>query len=266
MNKKVTALLLAALIGFGAACKKKDNSDDDTLLFLLLYTAYLTSGNCATVTKSATNSYSASMSGVPRGGCDLNTLLGSSRTAALAVVVSFYNNVIAKLDAAGSDCSTNSTGLKTTRDALTTTTVCASGLGIAASNCVDDAAFETYVGTLTGTAAGTARRYTVVGNAVTEGTVNTTSTMTTAGVPTGAQASARIISVDENFTNTAHAVANTACKAALKTAFPILNSVVNTGTAANITAPVLTSASCVYGTSSTTTATNGTCPTLNEVF
>lgn len=105
--KKTTSILLALL--FVAAvfgnCKK-DEKDDTPVLALLLYANDQLSGNCATVTKNAANSYSASLTSVPKGGCKINT----TKAEAEASFNTLKTNVLAYYTKAGSDCSAVATG------------------------------------------------------------------------------------------------------------------------------------------------------------
>lgn len=104
--KKTTSILLALL--FVAAvfgnCKE-DKKDDTPVLALLLYANDQLSGNCATVTRNSTTSYSVSLSTVPKGGCKVN----QTKAEAEASFNTQKTNVLAFFTKAGSVCDTSAT-------------------------------------------------------------------------------------------------------------------------------------------------------------
>lgn len=90
-NMKLMAAMLL-IVAFAVNCPKKKNDDDTAIAALLLYVNDQQSGNCAGITKSGTG-YSASLSPVPKGGCNLDTLLGGTTVASRKTfVINSYKN------------------------------------------------------------------------------------------------------------------------------------------------------------------------------
>ncbi|TGM59347.1 hypothetical protein [Leptospira vanthielii] len=105
--KKTTSILLALLFvaAVFANCKPKEEDDNTPVLALLLYANDQLSGNCATVTRNAANSYSASLTSVPKGGCKVN----STKAEAEASFNTSKTNILAFYTKAGSTCDTSAT-------------------------------------------------------------------------------------------------------------------------------------------------------------
>ncbi|RHX92614.1 hypothetical protein [Leptospira stimsonii] len=81
---RITAILSIAVV-FNV-CKKSDDGNDDTILAALLYVADLSSGNCATITKNSSSLYNATLTSVPKGGCNQATLAGSDVAGRAALI------------------------------------------------------------------------------------------------------------------------------------------------------------------------------------
>jgi len=109
--KKTTSILLALLFvaAVFANCKPKEEDDNTPVLALLLYANDQLSGNCATVTRNAANSYSASLTSVPKGGCKVNT----TKAEAEASFNTQKTNILAFYTKAGSACDTTATFVTT---------------------------------------------------------------------------------------------------------------------------------------------------------
>ncbi|TGM59346.1 hypothetical protein [Leptospira vanthielii] len=109
--KKTTSILLALL--FVAAvfgnCKPKEEDDNTPVLALLLYANDQLSGNCASITKASSTSYTATLVSVPKGGCSQS----ATKEAAVAQTKSTLEKIAAIYAKAGSNCNATSTVVTT---------------------------------------------------------------------------------------------------------------------------------------------------------
>lgn len=268
--KKRFKLLVAifALLGMSvlvAAGCKKEEEDDKTIE--LLAVAYLLSGNCATVTKVSATTYVAGVSGVPNGGCNAATVVGETRAQGLANARGTLTRALTTYrNASALQCATSITTTEASANALTESNFCATltSLGIGSNACDTEARWAEEVGK---------RRWFSVGNGRDEALTNI---LNTGGLTlTAAQvAAARLASVDEITQLSLIAGATDACKNALVGSFPTLarsavasltstTAVDGVTPVAQISRPVLSSASCFYGSASTDT---NRCATLRTEF
>ena len=126
MNKTIIVIAMLASAFLTINCHKEEK-DDSSTNFLLVYLLDQASGNCATITKSATGTtYSASASTVPKGGCNATTLqtglYTTSPTEAKTAVDTGYDGIKTIFDA-HSSCSTLAAATSVTKASVTTTTI-----------------------------------------------------------------------------------------------------------------------------------------------
>lgn len=264
MKKRIKSLvaifaLLSITVLVAAGCEEDDNNDDQTLL--LLGAAYLLTGNCATVVKSSSTLYSATITGVPNGGCNAATLIGETRAAGVTALRSTFSRLISAIRAGGADCTSTADTFQTSVNSLTETTFCTS-LGLS-NACDTEARWAEEVGK---------RRYISVGNGRDEAL---TAILNTASLSlTAAQvASLRLLGPDESAQSSAIQSTTGACKTALQALYPSVNASAITGLTAStsiggtaiasVASPLIASVSCTYGSSATTT---NRCATLNNQF
>ncbi len=118
----VLAIIAATLLTLNC---KKEEKDDSTTNFLLVYLLDQASGNCATITKNTAGTlYTATGSGVPKGGCNEATLGRFAETSAAAKAISDSNfdariNELKKY----TECSAQETTQTANKIAVTTTTI-----------------------------------------------------------------------------------------------------------------------------------------------
>jgi hypothetical protein len=108
--------------------KKDDDNKKQQTNLLLLYAVDQASGNCATITKTtvgSTTSYSASGTGIPKGGCNEATLAPTyvTSSATAKTTSDTYYDALISLYNAGSSCSTLSTAASTNKSLITATTL-----------------------------------------------------------------------------------------------------------------------------------------------
>lgn len=234
--KKTTSILLALL--FVAAvfgnCKEEEK-DDNTVLALLLYANDQLSGNCATVTRNSSTSYSATITSVPKGGCKVASTKAEYEESIKTVktkVLGYYTNQ-------GASCNSSAAIATTQLDNLITT-----------SNNKSDATFAADV---------EKQRAFTVGNLVTE----TALTLKNTDGRTDAQIAAmKPGTLEQYFLSTAIAYANaigaTSCVNLMKN----IDLEGATGLTSN-PPTIITSKTCTYGSSASATT---KCATLNTEF
>ncbi|MBM9501051.1 hypothetical protein JWG44_12390 [Leptospira sp. 201903071] len=115
--KLVAVMALALAI---AACKPKED-DDTTTLAALAYFVDQTSGNCAQVTKLSATNYFATLSAIPKGGCNQATLLGSD-LASYKVIQSANFDAISALSTTLNCSAATNTAIANQKTAVLATT------------------------------------------------------------------------------------------------------------------------------------------------
>ncbi|MCW7493909.1 hypothetical protein ND861_14665 [Leptospira sp. 2 VSF19] len=229
--KKTTSILLALL--FVAAvfgnCKK-DEKDDTPVLALLLYANDQLSGNCASVTKASSTSYTAFLISVPKGGCSQQ----ATKEAAAAQTKSTLEKIAAIYAKAGSNCNAVSTAVTTNLNNNVTNL----------NNMTEDQYKATLVN----------NRMIAIGNLVTE----SYNSLKAAGRTDEQIAATRPGSLEDYYVASAvlYAGAQTACVTAIKDSGATAGLFTNPQT-------VLALSSCTYGSSQPATT---KCATLNTEF
>lgn len=89
----IKLVAIAGIVAALAACKPKDK-DDNTTTAALLYLLDQTSGNCAQAFKLSATSYLVSLTVVPKGGCNLATIFGSTLASYLVIQSATYDAVL----------------------------------------------------------------------------------------------------------------------------------------------------------------------------
>ncbi|MBM9579329.1 hypothetical protein JWG45_19480 [Leptospira sp. 201903070] len=110
------AAIVALTVAF-AACKPKDNDDNTTtaLLFLLDQTT----GNCAIVSRTNSTLYTASLTVIPKGGCNQATLAGTTLAANTLIAQANYDT--AQTIATSLSCNASTSArLTTSKEAVAT--------------------------------------------------------------------------------------------------------------------------------------------------
>ncbi|MCW7470122.1 hypothetical protein [Leptospira kanakyensis] len=235
--KKTTSILLALLFvaAVFANCTPKEEKDNTPVLALLLYANDQLSGNCATVTRNNTTSYSASLTSVPKGGCKIS----SSKAEVEASYNTQKTNVVAYFTKAGSSCDPVTTAFNNSVNTLITN-----------SNNTDDATFAASV---------EKQRAFSIGNLVTESTLKLKNTDGRTDAQIAAMSPA---SLDEMFFLTAISTAGNAGVVACVTALKALNQ--TAADALTSTPPTKVAlSSCTYGSAQPATT---KCATLNTEF
>ncbi|MBM9501224.1 hypothetical protein JWG44_13285 [Leptospira sp. 201903071] len=111
------AAIVALTVAF-AACKPKD-SDDNTTTTALLFLLDQTSGNCAVVSRTNSTLYTASLTVIPKGGCNQATLAGSTLAANTLITQAYYDT--AQTIATSLGCNSNTSArLTTLKEAVAT--------------------------------------------------------------------------------------------------------------------------------------------------
>ncbi|MBM9501049.1 hypothetical protein JWG44_12380 [Leptospira sp. 201903071] len=115
--KLVAVMALALAI---AACKPKED-DDTTTIAALAYFVDQTSGNCAQVFKLSATNYLATLSAVPKGGCNQATLFGSD-LASYKVVQSANSDSVSALSTTLNCSAATNTAIANQKAAILATT------------------------------------------------------------------------------------------------------------------------------------------------
>ncbi|MBM9579331.1 hypothetical protein JWG45_19490 [Leptospira sp. 201903070] len=98
MNKKMIQLAAVMMLAIAiTACKPKED-DDTTTIAALAFFVDQTSGNCAQVLKVNATTYIATLSAVPKGGCNQATLIGSD-LASYKVIQTANSDAVSALSA-----------------------------------------------------------------------------------------------------------------------------------------------------------------------
>ncbi|AOP35374.1 hypothetical protein A0128_16925 [Leptospira tipperaryensis] len=119
-TKLVALLVLTMLL---SACKK--DKDDNTATTALLFLLDQTSGNCAVVQRTNSTLFSASLSVIPKGGCNQATIVGSTLAANTLITQANYD--VAQTLATSLGCNANtSNALTNAKNAAATANATAS--------------------------------------------------------------------------------------------------------------------------------------------
>ncbi|PJZ51771.1 hypothetical protein [Leptospira adleri] len=120
---KSNIMKLAAIAAFMvvlSACKPKDK-DDNTTIGALVLLLDQTSGNCATVQKNSATTYTATLSAIPKGGCNQATLLGSDLASSILLGAARFDAISALSTSLGCSAATN-TAIANAKTAAAATT------------------------------------------------------------------------------------------------------------------------------------------------
>ncbi|WP_244247640.1 hypothetical protein [Leptospira yasudae] len=112
------AAVIALTVAF-AACKK-DDKDDNTTTAALLYMLDQTSGNCATTLKLSATQYFTTLSVIPKGGCNLATIVGSTLANYIVLQSANADAAIAAATALGS-CTNTINAITTQKNGIAAT-------------------------------------------------------------------------------------------------------------------------------------------------
>lgn len=91
MTKWIAVATLAMAL---VACKKSDDGNDDVVTAGLIYFLDQTSGNCASIMKMNATTYAATLTSIPKGGCNQATIAGTDLTSAKAIRAAQYDGAI----------------------------------------------------------------------------------------------------------------------------------------------------------------------------
>ncbi|MDF3820678.1 hypothetical protein P3G55_12245 [Leptospira sp. 96542] len=100
--KKTISTLLALLFVAAVFTNCEKDKEDNTPLLVLLLAADQLGGNCATITRQSTTSYSATITVVPKGACKVNQTKAEAVTSAetsKTTILGFYTRAGASCDA-----------------------------------------------------------------------------------------------------------------------------------------------------------------------